>query len=84
MEVALHRRDTLGWATEVRVNDLKGDTENVKEGRFALDLDELSRLAAQRDEYARRLTKCPSGTTPCHGNSPTRERLPEPDRFGSV
>jgi hypothetical protein len=57
MEVALHRRDALGWAAEVRINDVKGDTENTKEGRITLDLDELSRLAAQRDAYARVLTE---------------------------
>ena len=57
MEVALHRRDTLGWAAEVRVSDPKGDTENVKEGRIGLDLDGLARLAAQRDGYARLLTE---------------------------
>ena len=57
LEVALHRRDTLGWAAEVRVSDPKGDTENVKEGRIGLDLDGLARLAAQRDGYARLLTE---------------------------
>jgi hypothetical protein len=56
MEVALHRRDALGWAAEIRVSDPKGDTDNGKEGRIGLDLDELSRLAAQHDEYARLLT----------------------------
>ncbi len=56
MEVALHRRDALGWAAEIRVSDPKGDTDNGKEGRVGLDLDELSRLAAQHDEYARLLT----------------------------
>jgi CHAT domain/SIR2-like domain len=57
LEVSLHRRDGLGWTTEVRVNDPAIDELKTSEGNIDLDLQQLEALEADTAGYAQYLTQ---------------------------
>jgi hypothetical protein len=57
MEVALHRRDSLSWAVEVRVNDYSSDEVTTQEGQVDIELPQLELLDGDLDGYARYLSE---------------------------